>query len=268
MVAKASQIWQTILSLLLLSTTLKFVVAHSTHKTTECFCLREDKHDGHDHDGENGNTKEVLTYKIVAIVTILLASALGVFLPILGKNIPALRPERGTFILVKAYSAGIILCTAFIHILPEAFENLTSPCLGHDTPWDNFPFTGLAVMLGSLLTLVMDSMGSRHYSMSLLQDSNAANKEATDAYNNHGHGHCVTSTALPEGVSKEELIRFRITSHVLEIGIVVHSVIIGLSMGTSQKLDTIKPLIAALCFHQFFEGIGLGGCIVQVCVLT
>lgn len=51
---------------------------------------------------------------------------------------------------------------------------------------------------------------------------------------------------------------------VLEMGIVVHSVIIGISLGTSSNLDTIKPLIAALCFHQFFEGIGLGGCIAQV----
>jgi len=35
-------------------------------------------------------------------------------------------------------------------------------------------------------------------------------------------------------------------------------------LGTTQSLDTIKPLMAALCFHQFFEGMGLGGCISQV----
>jgi zinc transporter 1/2/3 len=53
---------------------------------------------------------------------------------------------------------------------------------------------------------------------------------------------------------------------VLELGIVVHSVIIGMSLGASEDATTIKPLVAALTFHQFFEGIGLGGCIVQVCV--
>lgn len=51
---------------------------------------------------------------------------------------------------------------------------------------------------------------------------------------------------------------------VLEIGIVVHSVIIGISLGASQSAKTIKPLVAALTFHQFFEGLGLGGCISQV----
>lgn len=44
----------------------------------------------------------------------------------------------------------------------------------------------------------------------------------------------------------------------------VHSVIIGVSLGASSSPKTIKPLVAALSFHQFFEGIGLGGCITQV----
>ena len=43
-----------------------------------------------------------------------------------------------------------------------------------------------------------------------------------------------------------------------------HSVIIGISLGSSQSPQTIKPLLAALSFHQFFEGMGLGGCISQV----
>lgn len=51
---------------------------------------------------------------------------------------------------------------------------------------------------------------------------------------------------------------------VLELGILVHSVIIGVSLGASLRLSTIRPLVGALSFHQFFEGIGLGGCIVQV----
>lgn len=48
------------------------------------------------------------------------------------------------------------------------------------------------------------------------------------------------------------------------MGIIVHSVVIGLSMGASQNPCTIRPLVAALCFHQLFEGMGLGGCILQV----
>ena len=55
---------------------------------------------------------------------------------------------------------------------------------------------------------------------------------------------------------------------VLELGIVVHSVIIGISLGASESPKTIRPLVAALTFHQFFEGMGLGGCISQVIYLN
>jgi len=51
---------------------------------------------------------------------------------------------------------------------------------------------------------------------------------------------------------------------VLELGIIVHSVIIGISLGASESPNTIRPLVAALTFHQFFEGMGLGSCISQV----
>uniref|UniRef100_A0A453SPU2 Uncharacterized protein n=1 Tax=Aegilops tauschii subsp. strangulata TaxID=200361 RepID=A0A453SPU2_AEGTS len=53
------------------------------------------------------------------------------------------------------------------------------------------------------------------------------------------------------------------TFKILELGIVSHSVIIGLSLGVSQSPCTIKPLVAALSFHQFFEGFALGDCISQ-----
>ena len=64
------------------------------------------------------------------------------------------------------------------------------------------------------------------------------------------------------------MILHHVHVQVLEIGIVVHSVVIGLSMGASKNPCTIRPLIAALCFHQLFEGMGLGGCILQVFIFT
>lgn len=54
----------------------------------------------------------------------------------------------------------------------------------------------------------------------------------------------------------------------MELGIIVHSVIIGIALGASESPKTIKPLVAALTFHQFFEGMGLGGCIAQVIIFT
>lgn len=71
------------------------------------------------------------------------------------------------------------------------------------------------------------------------------------------------STFVPEPTNSSDLIRNPIVSQVLEFGIVIHSVIIGISLGASERPSTIKPLVAGLSFHQFFEGTGLGGCISQ-----
>lgn len=60
-----------------------------------------------------------------------------------------------------------------------------------------------------------------------------------------------------------ELLPLTLCKQVLELGIVSHSVIIGLSLGVSNSPCTIRPLIGALSFHQFFEGFALGGCISQ-----
>ncbi|KAL8150917.1 hypothetical protein V2J09_020725 [Rumex salicifolius] len=68
------------------------------------------------------------------------------------------------------------------------------------------------------------------------------------------------------GETEEELLakmKQKMVSQVLEIGIIFHSVIIGVTMGMSQNKCTIRPLVAALAFHQIFEGMGLGGCIAQ-----
>ncbi|KAG6503629.1 hypothetical protein ZIOFF_035946 [Zingiber officinale] len=43
--------------------------------------------------------------------------------------------------------------------------------------------------------------------------------------------------------------------------------IIGISLGVSNSPSTLKPLLVALIFHQFLEGMGLGGCISQVTTL-
>lgn len=73
----------------------------------------------------------------------------------------------------------------------------------------------------------------------------------------HSHAHALSSD------NEEGSKRHVVVSQVLELGIVSHSVIIGLSLGVSQSPCTIRPLVGALSFHQFFEGFALGGCISQ-----
>eukprot|EP00960_Hanusia_phi_P064819 765924-Hanusia_phi.AAC.4 len=57
----------------------------------------------------------------------------------------------------------------------------------------------------------------------------------------------------------------RVMLGMLELGVVVHSLIIGMDLGVkTQQANAVVGLIIALCFHQFFEGLGLGSCIAYV----
>ncbi|XP_074297774.1 zinc transporter 1-like [Silene latifolia] len=253
---------QTLKSLILVS-----LVLLPTLVAGDCTCEQSGE-------SSSRNNKVVLRYKVAALVIILVSSAIGVCLPILGKRIPALSPESNLFFLVKFFAAGVILSTGFIHVLPDAFESLTSPCL-KENPWGKFPFTGLAAMVGSLGTLMIDAFATGHYrkihsgeNAATVDEENQGDRDGhvhlhTHATHGHAHGAIPVSVFPDEGLSELDRIRYKVTSQVLEMGIVVHSVIIGISLGTSQSIDTIKPLMAALCFHQFFEGMGLGGCIAQ-----
>ncbi|KAL8478179.1 hypothetical protein ACS0TY_030170 [Phlomoides rotata] len=221
----------------------------------DCTCDPED---------EDRDKGLALKYKGAAIASILVASAVGVCLPSAGKRFPALSPERAFFFIVKAFAAGVILSTGFIHVLPDAFESLTSPCLP-DKPWGDFPFTGFVAMLAAIGTLMVDTYATSYYgrrSRVKAEEGKVVSDEETEVpihtHASHGHAHGAVSLS-----GDTELLRHRVISQVLELGIIVHSVIIGIALGASESPKTIRPLIAALTFHQFFEGIGLGGCITQ-----
>ncbi|KAJ4976756.1 hypothetical protein NE237_001862 [Protea cynaroides] len=226
----------------------------------DCSCDTEEDKGGK-------NKHEVLMYKIGAIASILFGSAVGVCIPILGKKFPALKPENDIFFMIKAFAAGVILSTGFIHILPDAFEQLTSPCL-NQKPWGNFPFAGFVAMVSAIGTLMVDTFATSYFRGSHFNKANPVNSDEENdhvhvhTHTTHGHSHG-SSAAITSGESGSELIRHRVISQVLELGILVHSIIIGISLGASESPNVIKPLFTALTFHQFFEGMGLGGCITQ-----
>lgn len=204
---------------------------------------------------------------MVAVASILIAGAIGVSIPILGKVIPAFRPENNVFFLIKAFAAGVILGTGFVHILPDAFESLSSPCLP-EKPWGDFPFAGFIAMISSIGTMMVDLLATSFYKNSNLTKQKPVNSDEekevhVHTHSTHGHAHGSVMLTSSEGNDELDLSRRRVISQVLELGILVHSVIIGVSLGASESPKTIKPLVAALTFHQLFEGMGLGGCIAE-----
>jgi zinc transporter ZupT len=75
----------------------------------------------------------------------------------------------------------------------------------------------------------------------------------TEEEMSHGHSHNII---LLKGIKRT------IAAWLLEFGVSVHSILIGLTTGIVGE-TRLKVLLVALCFHQFFEGIALGSRIAE-----
>ncbi|XVE70919.1 hypothetical protein DITRI_Ditri10aG0108600 [Diplodiscus trichospermus] len=258
-----------------------------------------------------------LKLKIIAIASILLAGVAGIAIPLIGRHRKFLSTDGSLFVAAKAFAAGVILATGFVHMLSDGTEALSDPCLPK-YPWSKFPFPGFFAMIASLVTLLVDFVGTQYYERkqglargspeeqgrvgSLEADSESGITQVVEgkvfgeeegggmhivgmhahaAHHRHSHPHgqdgcdgLLRNRGHEHGHSHghehgfgagedDSGLRHVVVSQILELGIVSHSVIIGLSLGVSQSPCTIRPLIAALSFHQFFEGFALGGCISQ-----
>lgn len=175
-------------------------------------------------DAEEGvhDKSQALKYKLAALASILVASAIGVCLPILGKTIPALRPEKDIFFIIKAFAAGVILATGFIHVLPDAFDSLTSPCL-NENPWGKFPFTGFVAMVSAIGTLMVDAFATSYYKRLHLNKAQPVKGEEEGGGEHEGHlhvhthathGHAHGSAFTAEDSGSSELVRHRVISQV------------------------------------------------------
>lgn len=168
---------------------------------------------------ELNNKSEALKYKLIAIASILVASAIGVSLPIVGKFVHAFRPENNLFFLIKAFAAGVILATGFIHVLPDAFESLTSACIG-ESPWGDFPFAGFVAMVAAIGTMMVDTFATSFYHRLNFSNNTQHFVNADEEKNDdHGHVHLHMHASHGSGASdvsdpSSQLLRHRIISQV------------------------------------------------------
>uniref|UniRef100_A0A6B2LCE1 Zinc/iron permease n=1 Tax=Arcella intermedia TaxID=1963864 RepID=A0A6B2LCE1_9EUKA len=185
---------------------------------------------------------------IGAIFIILGASLFGVFAPIV---IKIFRLESLDFAITlgKFFGAGVITATGFIHVFPAAVTALSDPCLPEFfTEYSASAgfFALVAVLLSHLIQFLAEGKFLQAFGE---KDS----EEEGASVPSHGHAH---------GALISENQKRTLSTYILELAIGIHSVIIGMDLGVSASEFT--TLLIALCFHQFFEGIGLGYRIAEI----
>lgn len=166
------------------------------------------------------------------------------------------------------FGIGVIAATGWCHLIPDAFEKFSSPCL--TGVWADYgpAFVGVFALAATFLVQIIElSAGGKGHS-----HGPSMPDLSRDELSNPNPSLPDTVREIPIGHSLE-LLRLETVSHekgkylstvILEAGILFHSIIIGLSLGVTADLDTFKTLLIAICFHQFFEGLALGALIAKL----
>ncbi|KAL2786403.1 ZIP zinc transporter-domain-containing protein [Aspergillus keveii] len=268
-----------------------------------------------------------------ALFIILGVSFLACALPILIIRFSRLRIPTAFLFFVRHFGTGVLIATAFVHLLPTAFTLLGDPCLsGFWT--EDYPAMPGAISLGGIFLVTLIEMvfsPVRHATRRIHKSADQEAAAEAAVIRSHAHSHTIPVAALgvpqdavrddecasqlrPKGplvgrsssfsraihrIGEESDRIYRISSapevtplpqvsevkqfrdregslqdefqlsekqkhnkdvmqvFMLEVGILFHSVFIGMSLSVSVGNEFVILLIA-IVFHQTFEGLALG----------
>ncbi|KAF4583981.1 hypothetical protein EYR40_002479 [Pleurotus pulmonarius] len=103
---------------------------------------------------------EMLAKRVSAMILILVVSLIAVSFPGVSRKVRFLRIPHIVFFIGKHFGTGVILATAFCHLLQDAYTSLQDPEVRKGT--DVARWTGL-IILGSLLTIFLVEYISTSY---------------------------------------------------------------------------------------------------------
>lgn len=86
--------------------------------------------------------------RIGAIFIILASSAFTTLFPIVTRRVPKLAVPSAVFDFAKYFGSGVIIATAFMHLLAPGAEELASPCLNQN--FQDYTFAYAFAMISML----------------------------------------------------------------------------------------------------------------------
>ena len=215
---------------------------------------------GNEYDGRMG-------LRISSIFVILVGSTFGALFPILARNFQNSKVPGWAFFITKYFGSGVIIATAFIHLLAPAEEALRNECL--TGPITGYPWAEGIILMTVVVLFFAEMMVVRYARFGVAHahefkdaccssDTGPVDRKSHIPSEDHlGHSREHRDTEMGErGRSLEEYTSQLISVFILEFGIIFHSVFIGLTLSVSGEEFT--TLYIVLVFHQTFEGLGLG----------
>lgn len=86
--------------------------------------------------------------RIGAIFIILVSSSFATLMPIVTRRVRVLSLPASAFDFAKYFGSGVIIATAFMHLLAPGVEELSSPCLNSN--FQNYTFAFAFAMMSML----------------------------------------------------------------------------------------------------------------------
>ncbi|CBF80336.1 hypothetical protein AN8337.2 [Aspergillus nidulans FGSC A4] len=207
--------------------------------------------------------------RISAIFVIFVVSTAVTFFPMLAKRNPRLHIPHYVYLFARYFGAGVIVATAFIHLLDPAYDEIgPASCVGMTGHWADYSWCP-AIVLASVMGIFLLDFGAERYveikygvcredpeqfMTSTANNEEAVSRQATSTGKKAGD--TLEAQSIDSGYIERSFRQQIAAFLILEFGIIFHSVIIGLNLGTTgEEFPTLYPV---LVFHQSFEGLGIG----------
>eukprot|EP00953_Heterococcus_sp_UTEX-ZZ885_P019220 10745-Heterococcus_DN1.PRE.3 len=228
---------------------------------------------------------------ILAVFLIAFFSFLGAVLPLIAFWVPRLQVPENLLVAGNFFGVGVVISTAFVHMIPEAMAALNNPCLGSiGNAYAPFP---LVIVMGTMfamqlmeffLTRKMMASAEKSWKAAVAAEAEAEKPAASPAL----------AAAAVSGVDTEEagtLAAIPLHSptantlgqhqlaetsdcdrcprpaqvHADHAGCAHHSMEHLKEFDVAESRGPgFKTLLTALVFHQFFEGFALGSAVSSI----
>ncbi|KAL7903047.1 Zinc/iron permease [Trichoderma sp. SZMC 28014] len=235
-----------------------------------------------------------LGVRISALFVIMTVSTAVTFFPVLATRVRRLRIPLYVYLFARYFGAGVIIATAFIHLLDPAYGEIgPASCVGLTGGWASYSWPPALALTSAMLIFLLDFLAEYYVDRKFKLAHVEVEDTITDSRHNHSHqglhsadqdgtipplnakgneqvGDRTPSDKPSDDYDVEELkgldgdsekvalgFQSQIAAFlILEFGVLFHSVIIGLNLGVSG--DEFSTLYPVLVFHQSFEGLGIG----------
>ncbi|KAK6001630.1 hypothetical protein QM012_002120 [Aureobasidium pullulans] len=216
---------------------------------------------GNEYDGKLGA-------RISSIFVIWIISTLVTVFPVAAKRVKRLKIPLHVYLFARFFGAGVIVATAFIHLLDPAYGEIgPNTCVGMTGGWAQYSWVPAIALASVTVIFLVDLCAERYVEMKYgIQHQHLSLQDAVTGRGEPQIPHpeevfhekdIEQTTATDVTLYEEQQFRTQFGAFlILEFGVIFHSVVIGLNLGVAGK--EFSTLYVVLIFHQSFEGLGIG----------